>query len=119
MLICVERVVVRRGQELSRDIRHFVSSLDPAKVTPSQVLGWVRGHWSIENNLHFVKDRWWDEDRHWLRRPGLAERYATLTSCAMSLLHLMTAATRHSLRSQADQFCWNPKALLKATGFQK
>lgn len=113
----MERVVARGGQEVSRDVRYFVSSLDPAQVTPSQMLGWVRGHWSIENNLHFVKDRWWDEDRHWLRRPGLAERMATLTSSALSLLHLMTAITGASLRGQADQFCWNPQALLQLTGF--
>ncbi len=55
------------------DTRYFVTSLDPAKTTHAQLLAHVRGHWQIENSLFFVKDRWWDEDRHWTRRPGVAE----------------------------------------------
>ncbi|MCL2744364.1 MAG: hypothetical protein FWE67_10985 [Planctomycetaceae bacterium] len=29
------------------------------------------GHWQVENRLHLVKDRWWDEDKHALFRPGV------------------------------------------------
>ena len=47
-----------------------------------------RSHWSIENNLHHVKDRSWDEDRHTLRRPGLGEVFATLVNVSLSTLRL-------------------------------
>ena len=43
----------------------------------------VRGHWGVENGLHFIKDRWWDEDRQWSLRPGLAERLAMLRDTAV------------------------------------
>ena len=39
-----------------------------------------RNHWSVENGLHHVKDRGWDENVHKLRRPGLGEVYATLVN---------------------------------------
>ena len=54
----------------------------------------VRGHWSVENGLHFIKDRWWDEDRQWSIRPGLAERLAMLRDSALTALRLDPGARR-------------------------
>ena len=116
ILLCVERVVVTRGRETLRDVRYFVSSLDPASTSPEQLLHDVRGHWAIENSLHFVKDRWWDEDRHWLRRPGLAERMTMLNSCALSALRLLARQNGTSLRRQADRFAWSPTQLIQQCG---
>ena len=48
------------------------------EASPKRLMGLVRGHWGVENGLHFIKDRWWDEDRQWSTRPGLAERLAML-----------------------------------------
>ena len=118
-MLCVERVVVERGTETLRDVRYFASSLSPDSATPRQLLRWVRGHWSVENNLHFVKDRWWDEDRHVLRRPGLASRMATLTSCALSVLQLVASTASHGLRRQADLFAWRPQTALQLLGFNR
>jgi len=50
---------------------------------------YIRGHWQVENCLHFIKDRWWDEDRHYTKRPGLAESFASLTNAALSVLRLI------------------------------
>ena len=47
-----------------------------------------RNHWSVENGLHHVKDRGWDEDVHTLRRPGLGEVYATLVNTGLNALRL-------------------------------
>jgi len=92
-----------------------VTSLDPGKVSPEQLLKYVRGHWQIENCLHFVKDRWWDEDRHWTRRPGLAERLAAINSAALNVLRKIPSQLP-SLRQKADLFCWKPKLALQALG---
>jgi predicted transposase YbfD/YdcC len=64
------------GEILSDESRYFVTSLDPASVTSSELQSYIRGHWQVENCLHFIKDRWWDEDRHYTKRPGLARRTA-------------------------------------------
>jgi hypothetical protein len=76
----------------------------------------IRDHWQVENCLHYVKDRWWDEDRHWSRRPGLAERLASLTNVALTLLRLTLGKTTRPLRAYADQLSWNPLKPLKLLG---
>lgn len=78
---------------------------------------WIRGHWQVENCLHFVKDRWWEEDRHWLSRPGLAERMAALTNAALTALNLGTQFLKgSSIRARAEQLCWHPHQALKLLG---
>jgi hypothetical protein len=79
-------------------------------------LKYVRGHWQVENSLHFVNDRWWDEDRHWNRRPGLAPRLASLTNVALTLLRLTSPKDTRPLRARADELCWHPLHALKLIG---
>ena len=53
---------------------------------PQELLKLFRSHWSVENSLHHVKDRNWDEDVHTLRRPGPAQVYATLVNAGLNAL---------------------------------
>jgi hypothetical protein len=39
------------------ETRYFATSLDPTTVPAAQVLRLARGHWAVENGLHFEKDR--------------------------------------------------------------
>jgi hypothetical protein len=90
------------------ETRYFASSLDPSKVSPGQLLSLVRGHWQVENCLHFEKDRWWDEDRHVCRRPGLAERFTALLSAAVTVLRVVNPGEADEpLRAQADALNWD------------
>ena len=34
------------------------------RILPKEFLLLIRDHWSIENGLHLVKDRWRDADKH-------------------------------------------------------
>lgn len=92
---------------LQSDTRYFVTSLDPDKVTAAELLAHVRAHWQIENSVFFVKDRWWDEDRHWTRRPGVAEWLTQLSSNALTVLRLFRSGDL-PLRAEADYVAWNP-----------
>ena len=76
----------RNDGSTTRETRYFAASLDPARVTPARLLELVRGHGKVENGLHSVKDRWWDEDRHTCRRPGLAAGFTTLLTAALTVL---------------------------------
>jgi hypothetical protein len=109
------------GKLLSHDTRYFVTSLNPDVVRADQLLAAVRGHWQIENSLFFVKDRWWDEDRHWTRRPGVSDWLAQLTTAATSALRLMFGAlfpeyADEPLRARADRVQWNPRRGLQLLG---
>lgn len=104
------------GTLLLHDSRYFVTSLDPGSVTAATLHADIRGHWQVENCLHFVKDRWWDEDRHYTKRPGLAECFASLTNAALSLLRLINSSGS-PLRATAEAIQWNPLAILQQLGF--
>ena len=95
------------GQILHSDTRYFLTSLDPGLVTGAHLLATVRAHWQIENCLFFIKDRWWDEDRHWTRRPGVSDWLAQLTTAAITVLRACTQADE-PLRARADRIAWNP-----------
>ena len=93
-----------------------MTSIDPGSVTASELQSYIRGHWQVENCLHFVKDRWWDEDRHYTKRPGLAEVFASLTNAALSVLRLIRAAGQ-PLRAAAEAIQWCPLHALLRLGF--
>lgn len=94
--------------------RYFATSLDPAAISAAGLLRLIRGHWSVENNLHFEKDRWWDEDRHVCRRPGLAERFTTLLSAAVSVLQVLNpGGPDEPLKAQADALNWDIERAIK------
>ena len=72
-------------------------------MSPKRLMGLVRGHWGVENGLHFIKDRWWDEDRQWSVRPGLAERPAALRDAALAALRLIPGLPEDlPIRARAD-----------------
>jgi predicted transposase YbfD/YdcC len=106
------------GEVLLHERRYYITSLDPAKVSPQKLLRLIRGHWQVENRLHFVKDRWWDEDRHWTSRPGLAPVFASLTNAAISVLRLFPGKEK-ILRAKAEKIQWNPNNALKTIGLKK
>ena len=85
------------------------------RVTAAQLLAYVRDHWQIENSHFFLKDRWWDEDRHATRRPGLAERLAMLNSVAVTVLRC-SYPSKQPLRARADHIAWNPTLGLQILG---
>jgi hypothetical protein len=104
---------LRDDQAITVETRYFACSVDPAAVTPLDLLAWVRGHWSVENSLHFIKDRWWDEDRHYLSRPGLAERWAVLTNAALAVLRVTRIDPKQPLRACADQLNRNVEQAIR------
>ncbi len=65
-----------------------VTSLRPAKADAAQILAFNRGHWKIENCLHYVRDVTFDEDRSQVRRGQRPHAMASLRNVAISLLRL-------------------------------
>ena len=57
-----ERRIVKTGK-VEHETVHGLTSVPPDQATSQVVLALVRGHWSIENRLHHVRDVSYDEDR--------------------------------------------------------
>jgi predicted transposase YbfD/YdcC len=62
----------------------FVTSLTPEQAPPQDLLQLLRQHWLIENQLHYVRDVSYGEDR--LHARQMAQILAWAQSLAMSLL---------------------------------
>ena len=58
------------------------------QAQPEAVASWARGHWAIENRLHWIRDVVFDEDRHQLRTANGPQIMAALRNLAISLIRL-------------------------------
>ena len=90
-----QRDTRRRGQTVSSSSEpvYYVGSFAATTYTPEQVLGLVRGHWSIENGLHHRKDRSLDEDRNRASGRGCGR----VMCCIRSFAALVLGRARESL----------------------
>ncbi len=108
MVLRVDSETRGGGAAAAGETRYFATSLDPEAVTPARLLELVRGHWQIENGLHFIKDRWWDEDRHYSKQPGLAEGFAVLLNAVVTVLRATEPpGAGEPLRARADALGWH------------
>jgi predicted transposase YbfD/YdcC len=68
-----------------------ITSLDSKLASPARLLEESRGHWCIENRLHYVRDVTFDEDRSRVRRGGGAQVMASIRNIAVSILRIAGA----------------------------
>jgi predicted transposase YbfD/YdcC len=84
----LERIRQAKGETPCKEVAFGVTSLSAAKAAPERILELVRGHWSIENRLHWVRDVTFDEDRSQVRKGAAAQTMAALRNLAIGLLRL-------------------------------
>jgi hypothetical protein len=99
----VERVVEQDGK-ISHEIRYFITSVPRQLGGASRLLVWGRGHWSIENRSHYVRDVTLGEDASRIRKGSGPEIMAALRNAAVGFLRL-TGATNiaETVRRNASQ----------------
>jgi predicted transposase YbfD/YdcC len=120
LILRVDLDVSAAGAPGRHETRYFVTSLPADEASPEQLMRSVRGHWCVENGLHFIKDRWWDEDRQWSTRPGLAERLATLRDAALTALHVLPDVPEDlPIRGRADHLGRKLRKALRFIGALK
>ena len=85
------RTVNKRGggRRRTTEVVHLICSLPMDQAQPEAVASWARGHWTIENRLHWVRDVVFDEDRHQLRTGNGPQIMAALRNLAISLIRLL------------------------------
>jgi predicted transposase YbfD/YdcC len=55
------------GHTLRTEVAYAITSLHATRADPARLLGLARGHWQIEDRLHWVRDVTFDEDRSRVR----------------------------------------------------
>jgi len=83
----LERSVTRKGRN-TQEVAYAVTSLSPQQANPRQLLTLWRGHWGIENRVHWVRDVTFDEDRCQVRSGAAPQVMAALRNLTISLLRL-------------------------------
>ena len=87
----VEGEVTRDG-ETTREVRSFITSAPRSEAGAETLLKWARGHWSIENRSHYVRDVTMGEDASRIRKGSGPRVMAAVRKAAIGLLR-MTGAT--------------------------
>ena len=96
----LRRTVTRNGKK-TVEVVYLITS--DRNADPATLAAWVRGHWEIENRLHWVRDVTYQEDKSLVRTGNAPRVMASLRSLAISLLHIgghanIAAANRHHAR---------------------
>jgi predicted transposase YbfD/YdcC len=97
------------GDQTTVSRRYFISSL---KSDAERLLQAVRGHWGIENKVHWVLDIAFREDDCRIRKGYGAENFAVLRHIALNLLRRETSAKR-SIKGKRMKAALDEKYLFK------
>ena len=93
----------QRGGQLYEEIAFYLSSLPPQAKKISR---YIRGHWGIENSLHWMLDVIFAEDRSRIRTGNGPEIASIFRKLALMVLERDTSS-RGSLRGKRLQAGWN------------
>jgi predicted transposase YbfD/YdcC len=85
-VLMIERTWWERGERHAAG-RYGITSLPPAVANAARLLVLVRGHWQIENGLHYVKDVTLGEDRSLIHQGNGPSVMAILRDTVVSVLH--------------------------------
>jgi predicted transposase YbfD/YdcC len=94
---------------------YAITNLRVHQARPAQLAAWIRRHWHIENQIHWVRDVTYDEDRSQIRTGTGPQVMAALRNAAIGALRItgatnIAAANRHHARDST-----RPLALLGIT----
>ncbi|MET3721799.1 MULTISPECIES: ISAs1 family transposase [unclassified Arthrobacter] len=67
---------------------HAVTSLPSSEGKPAQIGAWIRGHWAIENGLHWRRDVTWNEDHSQIRNGQAPRAMASLRNLCITIHRL-------------------------------
>lgn len=106
-----EREII--GGAKTSERRYFISSLE---ANAAEALRAVRGHWAIENELHWCLDIGFREDECRSRIGNAAENLATVRHLGLNLLK-QEKKSRRSIKGKRLKAGWDEKYLLKVLNF--
>jgi len=71
---------------------YAITDLKPHQARPDEIATWIRGHWQIENGLHWVRDVTFAEDLSQIRTGSGPQIMASLRNLVISM-HRLAGAT--------------------------
>ena len=77
---------MERDGERTTETRYFITSVPRPVAGAAGLLRWSRGHWTIENRSHYVRDVSLGEDASRIRKGSGPEVMAALRNLAIGFL---------------------------------
>lgn len=105
----VEREVERRG-EFTTDVRYAITS---SGAGPKALLKAVRGHWKIENRLHYIRDVTMAEDASQVRSGSAPQVMAVLRNVVLGVLRHKGVS---NIAAAIRDIGWKPTEALRVIG---
>lgn len=109
------KVLHKKTGKQSHEVVYGMTSLPRLGADAQALLGLVRGHWTIENRVHWVRDVTMGEDASHVRVGNIPHVMAAFRNAAIAVLrrdgHTNIASARRYLAA-------NPKQALKLIGCQ-
>lgn len=98
-----------------QQVRHGISSLPKQVSEPKQLAALKRGHWQVENGLHYVKDVTLGEDKCQAHVGAAADILAMVRNIAISLLR---RAGYRTIAARLRHYSGRPHEALALLGIQ-
>ncbi len=111
-VMMIERTWWERGERKTA-MRYGITSLPAAVAGAERLLTLVRGHWQIENGLHYIKDVTLGEDRSLIHQGNGPSIMAILRDTVVSVLH---RAGWRTIAARLRFYSGNPHAALALLG---
>lgn len=109
------RFVKRKTGEFWEQSVLGIASLCPKRTTPADLLGLIRGHWSVENKSHYVRDVTFLEDKSQVRTGNLPQVMAILRNVAIALIRLSGFT---NVAKACRRFAARPKEAIALVGIE-
>lgn len=105
---CIVRVhaSVQRGEKHHVETRYYISSAILDAPTAARA---IRGHWGIENQLHWVLDVTFNDDQSRVRKGFGAKNMAVVRHFALNLVR--SAKDKKSIKLRRKMAAWTPTYL--------
>ena len=111
--IVVRDVWKPKQQKRHHEVMYGITSLTRSEAGPADLLRLVRGHWTVENRSHWVRDVTFGEDAC-LVRTGKAPQVLAVLRCAV--LSRLRAASVSNIAREMRRLAAQPSACLPLLG---
>jgi predicted transposase YbfD/YdcC len=102
---------IERGDKIETERRSYISS---RALSAADFAEAVRGHWAIENNLHWILDVTFNEDQSRLRTGHGAKNMAVVRHFALNLVRQV--ADKRSIKRRRKCAAQDPEYLMEILG---